>query len=356
MGSAIAVLAITGLHSTSAMAMGAGPSIAAAPAETQGVAKHKYQAGAGAYAAGRYKDAIDLFLEANRLAPSAALSFDVARAYEKLGDKSRALEWYRDYLRRSPSAADAGQVRLTIESLDRELVKKGDQQVTILSQPSGATVVIDGQPVGITPGTFDLKLGVHHARLSQKGFVAADRDFVLTIDAARDVVVSLTAEPPPRREQARTSPPATTKPSPGPAPVPPTPALRSLPVSTSATMPMPEQDVQGPTTSPLVTWGWVTLGAGGAAFGGAIVFEALRSSAENAAKHESTQIGYSEELDKAKSRQTVARVLAGVGGALTITGGALLIVGFGKSKKDSSVSVAVTGSPQGGSVWLGGKF
>ena len=53
-------------------------------------AKDKYQQGAAAYAASRYKDAVDLFLSADHLAPSAPLSFNIARAYEKLGDDSDA--------------------------------------------------------------------------------------------------------------------------------------------------------------------------------------------------------------------------------------------------------------------------
>src|SRR5262249_30798358 len=64
------------------------PSETARDTTSQTAAREKYRAGAAAYKAGHYKDAIDLFLDANRLSPSAALSFDVARAYEKLGDAS----------------------------------------------------------------------------------------------------------------------------------------------------------------------------------------------------------------------------------------------------------------------------
>ena len=72
--------------------------------QRRSLAKSKYQQGAEAYAAGHFKDAVDLFLAADQLANSATLSFNIARAYEKLHDDAGALRWYRDYLRRSPNA------------------------------------------------------------------------------------------------------------------------------------------------------------------------------------------------------------------------------------------------------------
>src|SRR4051794_40263945 len=75
----------------------------AAPTEAQ----RRYEEGVRAYAAGRYREAIDLFREADQRAPSAALSFDIARAYTQLGDDAGALSSYREYLRRSENAEDA---------------------------------------------------------------------------------------------------------------------------------------------------------------------------------------------------------------------------------------------------------
>ena len=55
-------------------------------------------------------------------------------------------------------------------------------------------------------------------------------------------------------------------------------------------------------------------------------FELARRSAEDAAKKDDTQVGYKEKLDREQSRQTTARVLAAVGGALVVTGGVLLVI------------------------------
>ena len=86
------------------------PALAEAPARETSVergreqAKQHFQAGSAHYAAGRYREAVVDFVEADRLAPSPALSFNIARAYERLADSSGALRWYRDYLRHSPNA------------------------------------------------------------------------------------------------------------------------------------------------------------------------------------------------------------------------------------------------------------
>src|SRR3954471_8305692 len=137
------------------------PSAQAADDARRAEAKARYEDGVQAYGAGRFKDAVDLFLAADKISPSAPLSFNIARAYEKLGDDSGALRWYRDYLRRSPNAQNASEVSAAIARYEARLAKKGVQQVTVLSTPSGATVSVDDANLGVTPGTFDLPPGHH---------------------------------------------------------------------------------------------------------------------------------------------------------------------------------------------------
>jgi hypothetical protein len=81
----------------------------------------------------------------------------------------------------------------------------------------------------------------------------------------------------------------------------------------------------------LTTLGWTGVAAGGAALGGALVFEILRRGAESAAEKDRTQLGYADKLDTMHGHQTTARVLLGVGAGLAVTGGALLWFGRTKS-------------------------
>src|SRR5690606_6732739 len=129
----------------------------------------------------------DLFLEADELAPSSALSYKINRAYEKIKDSSNALHWYRDYLRREPNAEDKDEVGELIEQYERALQDKGVQQITVLSEPAMATVRIDGRPVGVTPWTGDLPPGEHRVLLSLRGYADSQRDITLAADASMDV-------------------------------------------------------------------------------------------------------------------------------------------------------------------------
>src|SRR5262245_60749620 len=57
-----------------------------------------YRQGVREFQARRYEAAVERFLEADALLPSAALSFNIALAYDKLSNASLALRFYRDYL------------------------------------------------------------------------------------------------------------------------------------------------------------------------------------------------------------------------------------------------------------------
>lgn len=76
----------------------------------------------------------------------------------------------------------------------------------------------------------------------------------------------------------------------------------------------------------------MVLGAGGASFVAALSFELARRSAESEAKS-APQREYQVHYEAMRSRQTTARVLAGVGGALLVTGGVLLVLNTPRSSK-----------------------
>ncbi len=296
-------------------------------------AKMRYEEGAQAYKEKRYKDAVDLFLEADRILSSAPLSFNIARAYEKLGDNSGALQWYRDYLRRDPQAKNAADVDALIEALEQKLAEKGVQQLTVRSRPKGATVMIDDAPVGVTPWTGDIPPGKRKVTLQLKGFAETSRELELPADEAVDVEVRLVP--------GDSTPAATAAPT----------AAAPLPAQTS---PQPAEQEQP--SAGMGPWPYITLAAGGAVLGGALTFELLRRGAESDAEGDPTQIGYSDSYDTMKSHQTVARVLAGVGGALVITGGVLLVLDLTGKKSQESAAFGFGCDGQGCAVSTQGRF
>jgi tetratricopeptide (TPR) repeat protein len=286
---------------------GSGASVAAQPVE---LARMRYREGVEAYRATRYRESIDYFLEADRLSPSAALSFNIARAYEKIDDPAAALRWYRDYLRRDPTAKDRAAVESLIHSFEERLSKKGVQQVTVLSEPPGATVVVDGQPVGVTPWTSEIAPGTHQLELRLEGYAPATPPLELLPDHAQDVTSTLVAAvASPTKTSAAVAPNAVNH------------------EGTTASQPRSPPSDGSSTGLPLTTLGWVGIGAGGAALTSALIFELLRRSAETDAKGAHTQVDYAKDLDRMESRQTAARALAGTGAALAIAGGVLLWMG-----------------------------
>lgn len=329
------VLSTTLARAADVTAAADAPSEQAADDARRAEAKERYEQGVQAYGNGRYKDAVDLFLAADKLSPSAPLSFNIARAYEKLGDDSGALRWYRDYLRRSPNAPNAGEVSSAITHYEGKLAKKGVQQVTVLSTPAGATVSIDDANMGVTPGTFDLPPGHHRLTLFLRGYDDASAELELQPDHAQDVVVTL----------SRTVTTAQTNPA---APV------VAAPVTTPPALPVPERTPEA--HAGMGVWPWVVTGTGVAALGGALVFELLRASAEKDAKNDPTQIGYKDKLDTMESRRTTARVLAGVGGALVVTGGVMLTIDLLGAKHRQSAALYVAPTAGGAVTALGGSF
>jgi len=142
--------------------------------EPEAVAKARarslFDKGVTAYREGRFYDAVDIFLETNRLYPDPKLAYNVGKAFEGLGNQPGALRYYREYLRRLPDATDASEVEVHVHQLEQALSQKGLQQLTVISKPEGAIVKLDGQPMGVTPLTCESFAGKHRIVLDADGY------------------------------------------------------------------------------------------------------------------------------------------------------------------------------------------
>jgi tetratricopeptide (TPR) repeat protein len=302
-------------------ALFAWPVVAAAQAQRsdpRSDAKALYGQGADAYKAGRYGRAIELFLAADALSPSAPLSFNVARAYEKLGDPAKALRYYRDYVRRAAPSPQVTEARTTIAALEAGLMRRGLQQVTVRSEPN-ADVSIDGRALGSTPWTGELAPGEHRLVLTRPGFVASERTFELP--AARALDLDLRLEP-----------------SPGEPPM--TPASRADEAVVPARSPHHEPAKDSGATTGFGPWPWVTLAAGGATLAAAGFVELSRQSAEDEARRSGDQLAYADALESMEARQTAARVLLGVGAGLVAVGTTLVVIDLGRDRDERRVAVS----------------
>ena len=169
--------------------------------EPEAVAKDRarllFEKGANAYRDGHFYDAVDIFLETNRLYPDPKLSFNVGRAFEGLGNQPGALRYYREYLRRMPDAPDRKEVTSHVEQLELSLSQKGLQQLTVISMPEGATLKLDGQAVGITPWTGESFAGRHRVLLEAAQYQSSERVIDIDLHRAQDFTFELSPTPKP---------------------------------------------------------------------------------------------------------------------------------------------------------------
>jgi tetratricopeptide (TPR) repeat protein len=197
--------------------------------EPEAVAKARarllFEKGVSAYREGRFYDAVDIFIETNRLYPDPKLSFNVGKAFEGLGNQPGALRYYREYLRRLPDAPDARDVESHVHQLEQALSQKGLQQLTVLSTPDGATVKLDGQAVGVTPWTGESFAGKHRIVLEAAGHMRHESVIELDPHRARDFNLELQKAP------EKPSPDSLAKSTPAPAP----PQVRTFTLVTLAT-------------------------------------------------------------------------------------------------------------------------
>lgn len=286
-------------------------------------AKRRYQRGVEQYRAGRYAEAVVAFLEADRLAPSPALSFNIARAYERLDDTSGALRWYRDYLRRNPHAKNAPEVKARVASLAARLAQTGVQQLSVLSMPDGATVLVDGRAIGVTPFTGDLPPGPHLVLLNREGYRDARSEIVLAPGTPSELNVTLEPQLPSKAARGQREPERG------------------------------DDDVDRPLGRRFGALPWVIAGTGVAGLGGAVGFELARRSEEKAARRAGSQLEYKEHLDDSLTQQTRARVLVGVGAGLLVTGSVMLLF---NDRDQGQTRVALGCSARGCSASANGSF
>ena len=182
--------------------------------EPEAVAKARaqllFEKGVTAYREGRFYDAVDIFLETNRLYPDPKLSYNVGKSFEGMGNQPGALRYYREYLRRLPDAPDAREVEGHVHQLEQGLSQKGLQQLTVLSSPDGALIKLDGQAVGVTPWTGESFAGKHRYVLEAAGYQRSEgvieldphhaRDFTFELSKAEEKPVAAAPCLPPRWE------------------------------------------------------------------------------------------------------------------------------------------------------------
>jgi hypothetical protein len=139
-------------------------------------ARQHFMAGQDYYTQGRYNKAIEEFEEAYRLDPRPLLLFNIAQAYEKLGQLKKTVDYLKRFLEAEPDTDERTTLLNKIANLEARIAKTG---IKVSCNVPEANVYVDGKEVGKTPiaKVVPLSAGAHKVQVSKKGF----KDFTMSV-------------------------------------------------------------------------------------------------------------------------------------------------------------------------------
>jgi len=211
------------------------------PTNSTQLARQRFREAKEAYRDRRYSAAASLFEAADRLAPHPSTRFNAAAAWDEANEGARAATGYEAAL--ATATLDQEERKVAEERLASLKLELGK---ILVQRPLGAFVTVDHVQRAPVPTTFYLLPGAYELQVEYRGETSASP---LEVLAGRDHEVKLDyaepAAPPPA------APPELLKP----VPLPPPPADTGISQK---------------------TWGWVSVGAG-VALGGAAVVLGLRA-------------------------------------------------------------------------------
>ena len=114
------------------------------------LAEH-YQKGLTHYDIKEYSEALAEFKNAYREVQDPAFLFNIAQCYRKLGQDVEALDYYRNYARRFPTAPNRAEVDRRIQEIERELEGKPRPATPQPIEPKPDTRAPGGIITPITP-------------------------------------------------------------------------------------------------------------------------------------------------------------------------------------------------------------
>jgi hypothetical protein len=127
-----------------------------APAEgaDRSEARKAYDAATAAFGLGHYAEAAEKYETAFSIHPDPALLYNCAQAYRLAGNRARALELYRNYLRLYPDRSNAEEARSQVAALGKALEEERHAAVApppVVSAPTPGPL-----PPSVAPGPVTL--------------------------------------------------------------------------------------------------------------------------------------------------------------------------------------------------------
>lgn len=274
-----------------------------------------------------YDDALRLYQEAYDIYPNTVLLYRIGLSAEKTGETRRAIEAYSAYVEAAPEGdTTAEKLGDVIPKLRATLPPR----ITVNSTPEGADVhlgSLESDPVGTTPGTFELSKNTVELIVRLDGYRVERR--VVELQNGEDDIVDVEL------------------------------SERKGLVSGEETSPVEPADTD---SSSLAIVGWTTTGIGVALLGTGALFAGLSSSKTNEVNsYDKRAPGASrDELESLKDTATsqhktsVATFIAG--GVVTGVGVAILLVDMLSDDGEQAVRPTFGVGHDGAFVGVGGRF
>ncbi|MDJ0761624.1 MAG: PEGA domain-containing protein [Myxococcota bacterium] len=198
---------VLGLIVCAVLDLGSPSSAAAFEDEPLKRARHYMEMGQEAFASERFEDAAAAFVSAYAASPFAAFLYNAGLAWERTGDASKAVDFYRRYLESDPDAADTAHVEMKIRALTAADSTPTEMAVRITevemksiislrTNPTDAVVSLldqDGGAVSQTTGASVLTVerGAYTVEVRHPNFKTVTTDIQVTPGQVYVVVVEM---------------------------------------------------------------------------------------------------------------------------------------------------------------------
>jgi hypothetical protein len=299
----------------------------AVSADEKAAAQEHFDRGVQAFEDRRFAEAAAEFNTAYQIAPAYALLYNIGQVNTALGNSVEAVDAYEKYLAQAGTSIPEKRRKAVVAELEDQRARIG--LVMLTAAPEGAEVRVDGRLIGKAPlhDPVRLSAGKHSIMLLADGYTAQVREVEVAGRAQTELELKLEPTTSSDSSGPAVSAPTTTAPQPA-AAAPST--VQTIPVVLSASH--GESDHAGSIQRGL---GYAVGGLGIAlvASGGvlAIVSASQANSASNRmtsasdAKDPTTWDSANSDYTSAKSRNQLGLIGVGVGSALLVGGGLLVL-------------------------------